>query len=149
MADINDTNVTLGEHDELVWRRNLRELGRRAGSQERLAQKAGVDQRSLARWINGQATPSIEKAASIATAMGVSLDWLVYGVDNAPGALIDEELLADAIEVLEVWLEEEGVDLPPDKKAICVCELYVRATDSVCEHKVDRGKAGRLLRLVK
>ena len=45
------------------------------------AEKCGLNTQDIQRYANGDATPSIDKLVSIATAFGCSTDWLL-GIEN-------------------------------------------------------------------
>ncbi|CAM5396305.1 putative HTH-type transcriptional regulator [Afipia felis] len=61
------------------FRERLSELvGKRAsGNKTGFARLCGVEAESVRQWLNGQSMPSIDKAVAVATACGVSLDWLL------------------------------------------------------------------------
>lgn len=105
------------------WRMRLRELAGRAGSQARLAQKAGVQLRTLSLWINGPTVPPFDKAAELARVAGVSLDWLAYGTEAPP---IDEDLLVEIIAAIEMEALRRDDRLPPGKYAALVAYCYLR-----------------------
>lgn len=62
------------------WKDRLRSVRLRRGlaTQEQLAQKLGIDRRIVSRWEKGQ-LPSTDKLMVVATALQVSLDWLLLG----------------------------------------------------------------------
>ncbi|MDE7075755.1 MAG: helix-turn-helix domain-containing protein, partial [Clostridia bacterium] len=59
-------------------------LRRKCGlSQEEFADKLGVSRQAVSKWETGQSVPDSEKAAAIGAYFGVSLDWLINGVESA------------------------------------------------------------------
>ncbi len=52
-------------------------------SQEEFADKLGVSRQAVSKWETGQSVPDSEKAAAIGAYFGVSLDWLINGVEAA------------------------------------------------------------------
>lgn len=65
-------------------------------SQEEFADKLGVSRQAVSKWETGQSVPDSEKAAAIGAFFGVSLDWLINGVENASS--IQQQPLAEAQE---------------------------------------------------
>jgi transcriptional regulator with XRE-family HTH domain len=60
-------------------------------SQADLAEQAGIHSNVLGRYERGEATPSVEMAAKLATALDVSLDYLVGNTDiELDRALLDK-----------------------------------------------------------
>jgi transcriptional regulator with XRE-family HTH domain len=53
-----------------------------------LADKVGVSKAAVSRWIAGLNDPPLSKAAEIARALGVSLDWLADDAQDYPPATI-------------------------------------------------------------
>jgi transcriptional regulator with XRE-family HTH domain len=103
------------------WRDRLKDLPRRAGGQRKLAEKAGVPLRSLAGWINDGVEPPAAKLAAIATAAGVSLDWIMFGREGPP---LDEPLLSEVVTVIEREATQQGNRPSPDKYAALVLHVY-------------------------
>ena len=51
---------------------------KRAGlSQEALAERLGVSRQAVSKWETGEALPETGKLATLAAALGVSVDWLL------------------------------------------------------------------------
>lgn len=61
------------------------------------------DYNQLAKWARGAAVPNVQFLAEIARVCRVSLDWLVFGAEETPAALLD-------------WLETEGHRVEPEAK---------------------------------
>ena len=53
-------------------------------SQEALAQRIGVSRQAVSKWETGEAIPELEKLLALATAFGVTTDWLLK--EEAPEA---------------------------------------------------------------
>jgi AbrB family looped-hinge helix DNA binding protein len=61
-----------------MFSENMLQLRKMAGlTQEELAEKIGVSRQALSKWEKGESVPDLENAASIAQALGASLDELV------------------------------------------------------------------------
>ena len=61
-----------------MFSENMLQLRKMAGlTQEELAENIGVSRQSLSKWEKGESIPDLENAASIAQALGASLDELV------------------------------------------------------------------------
>jgi len=88
------------------------------GTQAQAADIAGVRLTTLARWMTGENDPNFGALARLATAAGVSLDWLATGrqpdappVD--PPQAVDERLLARVAESVATVYREERARLGP------------------------------------
>lgn len=96
----------------------LKEAQRRWGRQEELAEKSGVRIGTLQNIIQGKTDPSLSNVAAIARALGLSLDYVLYGIGPETG---DEttEMAADTDYVPVYDLEvsagggSEAFDAPP------------------------------------
>lgn len=80
-------------------------------SQEEFADKLGVSRQAVSKWETGQSVPDSEKAAAIGAFFGVSLDWLINGVD-APSTAQEEPLCVEPV----VAVEEQPAEQAPVKK---------------------------------
>ena len=60
-------------------------------TQGQLAVKSEVDQPSISRAISGESLPRVDRAARLAKALEVSLDWLCGLPSRTPGELTPEE----------------------------------------------------------
>jgi transcriptional regulator with XRE-family HTH domain len=86
----------------------LKELIKRAGSQSQLARESGVGQELISLYAAGKAVPSVDRAAMLARAGGVSISWLVgesNGDSGRPAGdyvslAVVERALRDAEEIL-------------------------------------------------
>ena len=59
-------------NEKIYWCR------KRAGlSQESLAERIGVSRQSISKWETGEASPEISKLPLLASAFGVTADWLL------------------------------------------------------------------------
>ena len=54
-------------------------------TQEQLAEKVGVSRQTIAKWESGETSPDLEHAASLADALGTTLDQLVTFADPGMG----------------------------------------------------------------
>lgn len=57
----------------------LRQVYGMLGGQERVAERIGVAKGTPGRWARGESRMSLEDAARLCAAAGVSLEWLAYG----------------------------------------------------------------------
>ena len=72
-----ESYLKLKEEKKNLFSVRLKELRLQHGfSQEELAEKIGIKQKSYSDWENGKCKPNYEKLEKIADFFGVSLDWL-------------------------------------------------------------------------
>lgn len=135
------------EHERFLAR--LKEL-QGAKTDAAFARYVGVPATTLKQYDKGS-FPSIAIAAKIAEAHGVSIDWL-SGKSDAPkqGAALNMRYLAEAISIVEEWLETEARAMLPKKKADVVTQIYQFIMDDATEGQqpIDRKQVQRILRLV-
>jgi hypothetical protein len=82
-------------------------VGRR--SVARFAKDCGIGESLMRSYLSG-AMPGLDKAAAIARAGGVSLDWLATGTGpRATADAGDEPLLADACRIADLWLNMRAI----------------------------------------
>lgn len=102
----------------------------------------------MRKYLNGS-TPGVDKAAQIAEANGVRLEWLATGSGpqraeaGAPGAAVPVDLaeLALAIETVEEGLAVHRRTMPPAKKAeliVAVYDLWVNGEEDAKKNVVLR-----------
>jgi len=61
-------------------------------SQAELVRRTGIRASSVSDWLSGKYTPKQDKIDLVATALGVSPAWLMYGTDDdEPGYYVDPE----------------------------------------------------------
>jgi len=60
----------------------IRQCADNIGSGDELARRTGIPRRTLETYLTGLAEPKASRLAAIAMAAGVSLDWLVAGVED-------------------------------------------------------------------
>ena len=71
--------------DYIVLGRNIRaERKKQSMTQEQLAEKAGITENYLGKIERAETTPSLETTVSIAAALGVTVDQLLYGAEQSP-----------------------------------------------------------------
>lgn len=63
-------------------------------SQEELAKRIGVHTNHLSRYERDLTSPSVDVATKMATTLGVSIDYLVFGELSADDSLTDKQLLS-------------------------------------------------------
>lgn len=72
---------------------NLRKI--KCISQEELANKIGVSRQTISKWESKQSLPEIDKVALMSDYFGVTTDYLLKGIEEAPGvSKINAELLS-------------------------------------------------------
>ncbi|MCM1546415.1 MAG: helix-turn-helix domain-containing protein [Clostridiales bacterium] len=111
-------------------------------SQEEFADKLGVSRQAVSKWETGQSVPDSEKAAAIGAFFGVSLDWLINGIEPAlPAAQSTEAApatLAVPQTVQQPQTEQQPQAEPPTKKragwvkAIMIAGIVTLAFIGVC-----------------
>lgn len=90
-------------------------------SQEEFADKLGVSRQAVSKWETGQSVPDSEKAAAIGAYFGVSLDWLINGVETAEPVAADESQSAPSPEA------SDAPEVKPAKKKSGVVRALIIA----------------------
>jgi transcriptional regulator with XRE-family HTH domain len=108
-------------------------------SRKAAAAIAGVDAEQLGRYVKARNKPSFDAIQRLASASGVSLEWLATGrgamlledrenrqQDAAPSSTtaLDEAVLASVVEALELFLARRRLSIEPARKADLVIGLY-------------------------
>jgi transcriptional regulator with XRE-family HTH domain len=129
----------------------LRELIRRAGSQNELSRRSGVSQPLISNWITGGYRPSSMHASKVAAAMAVSVAWLLGQTeDEAPSrrAALDVDLLREVIlAVLKLPLRRRPRSSA--KAAQLIALVYEEITDQeAAVESVLEPRRKRILKLV-
>lgn len=97
-------------------------------SQRDFAKCANLPLSSLSEYLAGKKRPGFDALVAIATASGVSADWLLMGEEKTkPTEKIstpDIVLLTQIIEAIEAHLGARRKKLPPSKKAQLIALLY-------------------------
>lgn len=105
-------------------------------SQEEFADKLGVSRQAVSKWETGQSVPDSEKAAAIGAFFGVSLDWLINGIEPALPAAQSTEAAPATLAVPQA--EQQPQAEPPTKKragwvkAIMIAGIVTLAFIGVC-----------------
>lgn len=87
------------------------------------ALECGISPTGYHQNLTGKAEPSRPALISIAKAAGVGIEWLVTGQGfKEVGAVQMLKLMQQVIEIIEVIFQEEGLEMPPDKKAEFIIE---------------------------
>lgn len=133
----------------------------RCGGPTELSKRSGLSRRVIDKYRNGESDPSRQRLVALAEAAEVSISWLANGegdmeASSAPGAphreeqsTLDEELLSNAIEVLEEFLAEKRLHLNPGKKASAIALLYQISIDQKgSKRPISRAIAKNMIRLV-
>lgn len=137
--------------------------GRSGESQTALAKRLGVHKNSLAMYERGERLPDVDFLAAFAAHTGVPFGELLqlrlhesevpeartlanavrdtYKIEAAQGRAvqsyeIDQELLADVIEILEEELRARNQAMSAEKKAVVISEIYTLMRESEAgEHR--------------
>lgn len=130
------------EHDG----NRLSRLMERAGiSPAALADAAGVSEAGVSKWVNkGQIAR--KHIPTICAQLRCSADELL-GIRQTPpakAARLRDDLLVDAIEVIEAGLEQARVKLPAAKRARLVIAVY-----ELAEERGQRVESATILRLIR
>lgn len=133
-------------------------------TQQQLADKIASSSGYISEMESGKAIPGGTRLLSLKRYFGVSIDWLLTGegapylenekqgskdVASEQAAHIEPfemELIGDIIESLERILQEEGSNLPPEKKRRLIELLYKYFTKT--GEKADEGVIREHLRLI-
>ncbi|HHQ49070.1 MAG TPA: hypothetical protein ENK19_09355 [Acidobacteria bacterium] len=118
------------------------------GKWTKFADACQIPHGTFKNYLDGRRPPDVKALSHIRECFGVSLDWMVFGDEpihrseylvsapRQPGA-VDEEVLADAIEVVDRYLaelEKQGrIDpgkITPAKRAKLVALLYAETMDT-------------------
>lgn len=91
-------------------------------SQEEFADKLGVSRQAVSKWETGQSVPDSEKAAAIGAYFGVSLDWLINGVETE-----DEEQSAPLPEVSQAPEAKPAKKKPGIVRALIIAGIITLA----------------------
>lgn len=96
------------------------------------AQRCGIAESGVRKYLTGS-EPGAAKAAAMAKALGVRLDWLVSGEEPmrmdafdqpAKASLLNRDVLVAAMIAVDEHLSSRGRALPPSEKAVLVESLY-------------------------
>ncbi|PKP70250.1 MAG: hypothetical protein CVT82_07015 [Alphaproteobacteria bacterium HGW-Alphaproteobacteria-4] len=105
----NDKDIMIGQ-----LHLRLRELqSRNNWTVADMAERTGIPKRTLDKYLlrNGASLPGFDALCSMATGLGVSLDWLVFGAGQ-PGErtvlIADKAAYLEAIRVLEAFLHHHA-----------------------------------------
>ena len=121
------------------FKNRLKLVIKNAGGNKTIAEKSGVNLRTLNTYINGNAEPSVSKLKSIAQTCNVSLDWLVFGGDENELSIhsfnpINEEAVYLSLDVIEHALEVSNRIISTKDKAellVSVYKIYDKSKNSV------------------
>lgn len=116
---------------------------------------AGVSDETLANWRDGRSKPNFFGMWGLAKATGRSLDWLATGSDLSvakfpSNSTINNQLLIEALELVEEWLDRNNREMAAAKKAELAIAIYDLASDGEEGEalSINHQQAAQLLRLV-
>ncbi len=111
--------------------KRISECADRVGGRRALARSAGVHESRIYAYIKEENEPGIEPLVRIASAAGVSVDWIATGVEQGAHVVEDsvesplnEHLFEQIFLALEGTLAEHGLTMDPKSKARFVLVLY-------------------------
>lgn len=95
------------------------------GRQQAAGKLFGVSAIAARKWLRGDSMPDTKKLPMIASILGVTVEWLLYG-DSPPEIAqeVDIAILAKIIEGVENGLQRRNKKLTADKKAQIIAKLY-------------------------
>ena len=102
------------------------------------AKKCGFTESLIRKYLAGDSLPGLDKLVLIANTAGVSIEWLATGdgpmrKDEAPPSPaltavtvppLKKEILLEIIEALEMFLTNNHLKMPPEKKAKFIVMAY-------------------------
>jgi len=97
------------------------------GGLRKAAEVAGATDDTLLNWKNGNSRPNLFGVAALAAAAGVSVDWIVTGVEPDESHLaaeVDDDLLYETTRALAKALQERGLHPSPEQFAKMVVLCY-------------------------
>ncbi|WP_296579751.1 helix-turn-helix transcriptional regulator [Xanthobacter sp.] len=113
------------------------------------AEKSGVPEASIRTYLRGS-LPGIDKAAALARAGGVSLDWLWFGEGAGPGeatslaGAMDDELMGRVTDAIARLYKDQRVSLAP----IDLGRLAGRKYAEIVAAAADADERAAMLKLV-
>ncbi|MFT4098794.1 MAG: hypothetical protein QM651_16875 [Rhodoblastus sp.] len=114
--------------------------------------KSGVPKASLIGYVQLGKQPRLDSLIAIATAAGVSVEYLATGSSSAAGprsTALDMACLQAAIEIVEDWLDEHQRQMTSGKRAELASKIYeLLVEDMEAGGAIDRPKMRQFLRLV-
>ena len=137
----------------------LRICADKAGSGDELSRKTAIPRRTLESYLTGESEPKTSRLVAIAEASGVTVEWLATGREPPPFAAstsglppgkLHEEMLSEAISIVEDWLEVNRRRMASEKKASIISKLYQLFIEDIeaGQKPLDRRRAQQFLRLV-
>jgi transcriptional regulator with XRE-family HTH domain len=124
-------------------------------NQVALGNKLGLSAQAISKYENGESDAGAITLSKIATIGGVSLDWLLTGVESiqqgssqpiVSEGQTDTELWQAVIETVEEHLQGNDQQLAPAKKAELITTLYEMFAEEE-EKQVDKKTVAKLIRL--
>ncbi len=149
----------------------IEEVAKAVGGKRALANKTGIHETQLYRYISEANLPSASGLVLMAKEGGVSLDWLLTGEGPkltsgpdpanshqnpsetggpvAAGAdSIDQDLLGDVVYILEDLQQREGEDWGPAAKAELIVAVYDYLYHEETPTEQDRERVSRLIQSI-
>lgn len=131
----------------------LRRVVKALGGNAAAGRIAGVSDEMISRYLTGKAKPSYAAVAAMVGAAGLSLDWLETGVEPTPPSAshpLDADALATAIAIVEGWIDDRRLHMPPSKKAKVVATIYEMYLEDQAAGRppIDADRAKPILKLV-
>ena len=150
----NDKSLMVSEENSSGFSKRLREAMRGRSIRE-FASKASMSAGTLHNYLNDESLPTLDKLISLANTASVSLNWLATGsgpvsIDHVISEVgdaatkIDIKVLTEALECIELAINELGVSMTPEKKSSVTASLYDLFSEQR-DQPVNREKVFRLI----
>ena len=98
----------------MEFRDRLYQLRRGRGiSQEELANAVGVSRQAVQKWEAGSSTPDLENLSALAEYFGVTLDYLVRGVEPEASTIRHSTAASPAFKRSRIWENRSPIGIPP------------------------------------
>lgn len=134
----------------------IRKCAEIVGSGDELARKAEIPRRTLETYLSGESDPKASRMAAICYAAGINGHWLLTGEgemllntskeSHSPQLGGNIIVYADAMEVIDLFLQKNSLTLVPEKKRQAVDALYHLSMDK--GGKIDAQVAEMIMKLV-
>jgi transcriptional regulator with XRE-family HTH domain len=160
-VQVNNARVTEGDIHQDEFPVRLRQAISIFGSVTALAKAIDRSDGAVRKWLRGASEPSVSDLRAIATATGVSIQWLITGEGESrlvargtremsgtyrsdASSPVDNTLLEGIMETLDEELLNRGMKIPATKRSAMVVTLYGLFRD---RRAIEREAVTRLLKV--
>lgn len=105
-------------------------------SQRKAAMAAGISTTAFQHWLSGERNPGVLNVSRFAKAAGVSMDWLMYGIEPRELRSSDERRLSALVEATREAYAQAGVT------AVAKPEMVRTAIAAAVDHNVRKPGLG-------